>query len=158
MNVELTLVITLTVLFVALILLSILWYIQKGFQSLDLSIKQSILPHSLTISPSTQEIANLAIELWRLEKRLAKIEDKISDDERKALQNSSQKLKRYIQQNDIEINDYAGQVYNEGMNLDILSSEKDSSLKQSIIFETHEPAVLHKGILIRKAKVIIHER
>jgi hypothetical protein len=44
------------------------------------------------------------------------------------------------------------------MNVDVLSSEKDSELKQSTIFETHEPAVTHKGIMIRKAKVIIHEK
>ena len=89
---------------------------------------------------------------------LSKIENKLSADENKALQNTAEKLKRFVQRNDIEVTDYTGQIYNEGMNVDILSSEKDSELNQSIIFETHEPAVTHKGILIRKAKVIIHER
>lgn len=158
MNITLIVAISLVALFVLVIFAGVIWYIQTGFHTIDLSIRQSVLPHSLTISPSTQEITDLAIELWRLEKRLSKIQDKISDTESKALQNSTQKLKRYIQQNDIEINDYTGQAYNDGMNLDILSSEKDPDLKQSIIFETHEPAITHKGILIRKAKVIIHEK
>lgn len=158
MDITLIVAISLVALFVLLIFTGVIWYIQTGFHTIDLSIRQSVLPHSLTISPSTQEITDLAIELWRLEKRLSKIQDKISDTESKALQNSTQKLKRYIQQNDIEINDYTGQAYNDGMNLDILSSEKDPDLKQSIIFETHEPAITHKGILIRKAKVIIHEK
>lgn len=146
---------------VALVLVgavAIVWYIKVGFKSIDIRIKQSVLPKSLAILPPTNDIADLAIESWRLEKRLSKIEDKLTADENKALQNSVEKLKRFVQKNDIEVTDYAGQVYNEGMNLDILASEKDPELKQSVIFETHEPAVTHKGILIRKAKVIIHEK
>ena len=65
---------------------------------------------------------------------------------------------KFIKAGTNEVIDYTGQVYNEGMNLDILSTEKDPDLKQSIISETHEPAVTHKGILVRKAKVIIHEK
>lgn len=106
----------------------------------------------------TQDLTDLAIEFWRLEKRLKKIEDKLSDDENKAFRNSIEKLGRFVKKNDLEVTDYTGQVYNAGMNLEILASEKDSQLEQDIIFETHEPAVAHKGILIKKAKVIIHEK
>jgi len=106
----------------------------------------------------TQDIADLAIELWRLEKRLMKVEERLSDDEKRALRNSVEKIGRILKRNDVEVTDYAGQAYNEGMNLDILSIEKDSELKQSIIYETHEPAISQKGVLVRKAKVIIHEK
>lgn len=134
--------------------------ITRGFWSINYYIKQSIIPRSLTLEPQARDIADLAIELWRLEKRLVKIEDKLSIDENKSLCNSVDKIRRFVQKNDIEIADYTGQVYNEGMNLDILSSEKDPGLKlkKSIIYETHEPAVSHKGVLIRKAKVIIREK
>lgn len=147
-----------TAVFVLVGMAAIVLYIRIGFRSVDYRIKQSILPKSLTISPQINDIADLAIELWRLDKRLSKIKNKISDDENKALQNTAENLKRFVQRNDIEVTDYTGQIYNEGMNLDILASEKDPELKQSVIFETHEPAVTHKGILIRKAKVIIHEK
>lgn len=133
-------------------------YVKSGFTLLAHQIKQSILPKSLTVTPQTQDVADMAIELWRLEKRLAKTEEKLSSDENKALSNSVDKIRRFVQKNDIEVTDYTGQAYNEGMNLDILSSEKDPELKQSIVYETHEPAVTHKGILIRKAKVIIREK
>ncbi|MDB5177313.1 MAG: hypothetical protein JWN75_981 [Candidatus Saccharibacteria bacterium] len=106
----------------------------------------------------TQDLTDLAVEFWRLEKRLKKIEEKLSEDENKAFRNSIEKLGRFVKKNDLEVIDYSGQVYNVGMNLDILASEKDSQLEQDIIFETHEPAVSHKGILIKKAKVIIHEK
>jgi hypothetical protein len=147
-----------TAVFVLVGMTAIVWYIRVGFRSVDYRIKQSILPITLTISPPTHDIADLAIEFWRLDKRLSKIEDKLSADENKALQNSADKLRRFVQRNDVEVTDYTGQIYNEGMNVDVLSIEKDSELKQSIIFETHEPAISHKGILIRKAKVIIHEK
>lgn len=111
-----------------------------------------------TITPSTQDMVDLAIELWRLEKKLSKVKDKLSDDENKALNNSLDRLKRFLSKNDLEVIDYTGQNYNEGMNVDVLHIDKDPSLKQNIIFQTHEPAVLHLGKLYRKAKVIIHEK
>lgn len=106
----------------------------------------------------TQDLTDLAIEFWRLEKRLKKIEEKLSEDENRAFRNSIEKLGRFIKKNEFEVIDYTGQTYNSGMNLDILASEKDSDLEQDIIFETHEPAVSQRGVLIRKAKVIIHEK
>lgn len=106
----------------------------------------------------TQDLIDLAVEFWRLEKRFKKIEDKLSEDENKAFRNSVEKLGRFVKKNHLEVIDYTGQTYNDGMNLDILASEKDSQLEQDIIFETHEPAVSHNGVLIRKAKVIIHEK
>jgi SepF-like predicted cell division protein (DUF552 family) len=44
------------------------------------------------------------------------------------------------------------------MNLDILSIEKDPSISESVIKETHEPAVLHKGQVVKKAKVVVLEK
>jgi len=139
-------------------MIALFFYVRHGFVAMDYRIKQSVVPKFLEILPPTNEIADLAIELWRLDKRLVKAEEKLSDDENKALHNSVGKIRRFVHRSDIEVTDYTGQAFNEGMNLDILSSEKDSELKQSIIYETHEPAVTHKGILIRKAKVIIREK
>ena len=141
-------------------IVGLFFIVARGFLSINYHIKQSIIPKSLTIEPQARDMADLAIELWRLEKRLVKIESKLSNDENKALCNSVEKIRRFVQRNDIEVTDYIGQVYNEGMNLDILSSEKDPGLKlkQSVIYETHEPAVTYKGVLIRKAKVIIREK
>lgn len=139
-------------------MVTISFAVKRGFLLIVEQIKQSIIPKYLTITAQTEDVADMAIELWRLEKRLAKTREKLTGDENKALSNSVDKIKRFVQKNDVEVADYSGQAYNEGMNLDILSSEKDPSLKQSIISETHEPAVIHKGILLRKAKVIIREK
>jgi hypothetical protein len=63
-----------------------------------------------------------------------------------------------LDKNDISVVDYTDNKYNEGLNLDILSIEKDPKIPHSIVKETHEPAVMHKGQLIKKAKVVVLEK
>jgi hypothetical protein len=135
-----------------------LLYVKQGFILIDNRINTSIIPKSLSLTPSTDSLAELAVEFWRLQKRIDKASEKLSIDENKAFENSVAKLQRFLEKNDIAVIDYTGQNYNEGLNLDILKIEKDSELSQSIIKKTHEPAVTHKGILIKKAKVIVHEK
>lgn len=121
-------------------------------------IKPSEIDKTLTKSlPQTQDIVDLAIELWRMEKKLSKIQGKFTEDENKSIVSSLERLKRFVKKNNIEVIDYTGQKYNDGMNVDVLQFEKEPGIKHPIIFQTHEPAVSHLGKLYRKAKVIIHE-
>lgn len=141
----------------ALILLMAFQRILIAISRVRLQVAHSVEPKFLEISVDANSLVELAIEVWRLKKRLEKAEAKMSEDQAKALQNSYSKLLRYLDKNDIGITDYSDQKYNEGMNLDVLAVEKDKSLKQPVIKETHEPAVTLKGKLIRKAKVILLE-
>lgn len=131
---------------------------EKQFKLLNKSIQDSVKPKFLDLSPSTNNLVELAVEVWRIEKRLAKATESLSDDQNKAFENSVAKLQRFLDKNDITFTDYTDQKYNEGLNLDILSIEKDSSISESVIKETHEPAVLHKGQLVKKAKVVVLEK
>lgn len=128
------------------------------FKITNKNIRDSVQSRFLDISPNTQSLIDLAVEVWRLEKRLQKTTESLSDDQNKAFNNSISKLQRILEKNDIAITDYTDKKYNEGMNLDILSIEKDPDIPHSIIKETHEPAVLHKGQLIKKAKVVVLEK
>lgn len=105
-----------------------------------------------------QSLIELAIEVWRLEKRLTKAAVSLNKDQNKAFNNSVTKLKRYLEENKVSTIDYTGQKYNIGLNLDILSFEKDSTIPKSIIKETHEPTVMYDGRLVKKAKVIVLEK
>ena len=125
---------------------------------LNNQIKNSIEPKFIDVSPSTQNLVEIAIETWRLEKRIGKVSADLSDDQNKAFENSVAKFKRFLDKSDITFTDYTDQKYNEGLNLDVLSIEKDSSISESIIKETHEPAVFHRGQLIKKAKVVVLEK
>jgi hypothetical protein len=128
------------------------------FKLTNKNIRESVQSRFLEISPSTQSLIELAVEVWRIEKRLAKATESLSGDQNKAFENSTAKLRRFLDKNDITFTDYTDQKYNEGMNLDILSIEKDPSISESVIKETHEPAVLHKGQVVKKAKVVVLEK
>lgn len=160
MNITAWLSLVIIILVLALTVLAVL--ISKGlkrhFLLLHKQIKDSVQTKFIDISPNTQNIVEVAVEVWRLEKRLSKATAHLSDDQNKAFENSISKLKRFLDKNDITFTDYTDQKYNEGLNLDVLNIEKDNNVKESIIKETHEPAVFHKGQLIKKAKVVVLEK
>lgn len=160
MNITAWLSILIIVLVIVLILfaVSLAKWLQKHFQLVHKQIKDSVQTKFVDISPNTQSIVEVAIEVWRLEKRLTKAKSDLSEDQNKAFENSISKLKRFLDKNDITYTDYTDQKYNEGLNLDVLNIEKDNSVTESIIKETHEPAVFHKGQLIKKAKVVVLEK
>ena len=118
-------------------------------------IRYSIAPKFIELSIGVNDLVDLAVEVWRMEQRVAKSASNLPEQHLKGLDNSIQKLKRYISKYDIEIVDYKNQKYNDGLNLDILSVEKDPSLSEPIIKETVEPTVLCKGQVVRKAKIIL---
>ena len=109
-------------------------------------------------SITTKDLMNLGIDVWRMEQRLTKIMQTIPEKSQDLLKNSIQKIKRYLDKNNIEIVDYTNQKFNEGRNLDILAVEKSSNILESIIKETKEPTILHKNQVVNKGKVIILEK
>jgi molecular chaperone GrpE (heat shock protein) len=90
-----------------------------------------------------------------MDQRLVKSMSALPENQQKGLQISIEKLKRYVGKYDIEILDYTNQKFNDGLNLDILSVEKDPSLQAPIVKETIEPTILVKGQVVRKAKIIL---
>ena len=146
------------VLLVIALLVILLIFVARGFAKTDRQIKRSIEPKSLEILPSAKSMIDLAVELWKLDKRMKNISDKLSDDEKKLLSNSLDRLKRFLQVNDIETEDYEGVAYNEGMNVKIMNVEKEHNVPRSIIGETIRPAVERKGVLVSQAEVVIYEK
>lgn len=118
-------------------------------------IKFAVTPKFMDLSLGVNELVDLAVEVWRIEQRIAKSASSLPETQLKGLENSAQKLKRYLEKYDIEIIDYKNQKYNEGLNLDILSVEKDPSLQHSVVKETVEPTIMCKGQVVRKAKIIL---
>ena len=160
MNITVLLSITIIILIVALMVfaISVAKMQSKRFLLLHKHINDSVQSKFIEITPSAQSMVEAAIEIWRLEKRVVKVSGDLSEDQNKAFENSMTKLKRFLEKNDITVTDYTDQKYNEGLNLDVLNIEKDSNVKESTIKETHEPAVFHKGQLIKKAKVVVIEK
>ena len=139
-------------------LVLLLFFIVKGFAKTERQIKRSIEPKSLDILPSAKNMIDLAVELWKLDKRMKNISGKLSDDEKKLLGNSLDRLKRFLQVNDIKTEDYEGLVYNEGMNVKVMHVEKEHNVQRSVIGETIKPAIGRKGVLVSQAEVVIYEK
>lgn len=118
-------------------------------------IKYAVAPKSINLSTSVKEIVELATEVWRVEQRLAKVSDILPENQRKGLENSVHKFRQYISNYDIEIIDYTNQKFNDGLNLDVLSVEKDENVTIPTVKETIEPTILVKGQVVKKAKIIL---
>lgn len=118
-------------------------------------IKFAITPKFIELSMGVNELVDLATEVWRIEQRLRKVTDILPENQKKGLENSVSKLKRFISNYDIEIVDYTNQKFNDGLNLDVLSVEKDSAVVTPTVKETVEPTILVKGQVVKKAKIIL---
>lgn len=124
-------------------------------KKLSEEIKYAVAPKFIELSLGVNDLVDLAVEVWRIEQRILKSASSLSEQQLKGLNNSVQKLKRYLSKYDVEILDYKNQKYNNGFNFDILSVEKDPSLSEPIIKETIEPTIMCKGQVVRKAKIIL---
>jgi hypothetical protein len=128
---------------------------EELYKKISEEIKYAVAPKSINLNASVTELVELATEVWRIEQRLAKVADILPENQRKGLENSVHKFKRYISNYDIEIVDYTNQKFNDGLNLDVLSVEKDQSVTTPTVKETVEPTILVKGQVVKKAKIIL---
>ena len=121
--------------------------------------KNSKFVVQITMDISTKDLVEHAIELWRMEQRLNKVITSLEDDSQQTFfTRSIQKLKRYLEKNNIEIVEHTNQKFNYGRNLDVLLVEKSPDITETIIKETKEPTILWKNHVVHKGKVIIIER
>jgi molecular chaperone GrpE (heat shock protein) len=124
--------------------------------SLQNEIKSSVQSKFIEITPETKNLIDLATEAWRIESKISKIDSRISEIQKKSLENSAQKIKRIIDQYDLEVRDYTGTKYNPGITgIEVISVEKNKDAIEDTVKETLEPAILFKGQIVKKAKVII---
>ncbi len=128
---------------------------EELYRKISEDIKYAVAPKHIELSLGVNDLVDLAVEIWRMDQRLVKSMSALPENQQKGLQVSIEKLKRYVGKYDIEILDYTNQKFNDGLNLDILSVEKDPSLPAPIVKETIEPTILVKGQVVRKAKIIL---
>lgn len=121
-------------------------------------IMYSVAPKFLELSVEVNDLVELAIDYWRLEHRLGKMFASMEKNQKENLESSLQRIKRYLDKNDVEIIDHTNQKYDEGQNLEILAVEHDPKAKENTIKETKEPTVLLKGQVIHIGKIIVTSR
>ncbi|KKQ69772.1 MAG: hypothetical protein UT32_C0040G0001 [Parcubacteria group bacterium GW2011_GWC2_39_14] len=128
---------------------------EELYRKISEDIKYSVTPKFVELSLGVNDLVDLAVEVWRMEQRVSKSASSLPENQLKGLENSIQKLKRYLEKYDIQIVDYKDTKYNDGLNLDILSVEKDPTLPEPRVKETVEPTIMCKGQVVRKAKIIL---
>jgi len=134
---------------------NVLKKIDEIYSKIHNDIKFSVAPNFIELSPSADDFIQFATEIWRIEQRIEKLQTTLSENQIKGLRNSLQKFKRYFEKYDMEVVDYTGQKYTEGMNLDVLAFEKDPQITKTIVKATMEPTIMLKGQVVRKAKIIV---
>lgn len=128
---------------------------EELYKKISEDIKYAVSPKFVELSLGVNDLVDLAVEVWRMEQRIAKSASGLPENQLKGLENSIQKLRRYIEKYDIEIVDYKNTKYNDGLNLDVLSVEKDPTLTEPRVKEVVEPTIMCKGQVVRKAKIIL---
>lgn len=100
------------------------------------------------------DIVKLSLAAWAIKKYSAKLtsENEIQSKLR-PLQSSIQRLESTLQALKIEIIDYEGVRFNDGLNVEIIDTIK-SDTKEPTIRETIEPSVIFNGNLLHKARII----
>jgi len=127
-------------------------------ENLKMEIYTSVQPKFIEFSSSVEDLADLALDVWRIENKITKLKGNINDNQLKQFENNFKRLKRLLKKYEIEVLEYTNQKYNEGLNVDILSIERDPETAFSYIRETIEPTILCKGKILKRGKVIVVEQ
>jgi len=128
---------------------------EELYQKINKDLKHSVESKFIEVGVEANALVGLAIEVWRLEQKLSKMTSEFPENKIKMISVSLQKIHKYIEGYDMEIIDYTGQNFNEGLSLDVLSGKIDND---SIIQETVEPTIMYRGQVIRKAKIILSNK
>jgi len=105
-------------------------------------------------------ISSLAIEIWRLEKKVQKEKEDTTKNENSeftSIVNQMQRIKDVFKKQEIEICEHSGTAYNDGLSLKVLHIEEINGLPEGKmqIIETIKPSVYLKGKVIFLGEVIV---
>lgn len=101
------------------------------------------------------ELIGIAVANWRLENRLTNMKGKIDSKDYRRLINVSNQFKEFLERYNIKAEDYTGRTFNEGMSIDIVSTEDDSASERDYVKQTESPAIFIDGIIYKRAVVIL---
>ena len=101
---------------------------------------------------NNEDIKELAIAAWRLEKWL----NNLKSDRKMAAKSALRGIKKYIAAMDVEVIDPVGAKFDLGLAIEVVNNEDPEALEENlIIIETLVPYVYKNGELIQHARVII---
>ena len=101
-------------------------------------------------------IGDIALAYWRLEKWV----NETNVERKTAAISALRQMKRYLDENGIEIKDYLGKKYDSGFAIDVIgrNTEKNLPEEELVVSETLTPLILEKGEVLKFGQVILGER
>lgn len=97
-------------------------------------------------------IAKLAVAAWRLERWL----DNINVERKMAAKSALRSIKKYLQQNEIEVVDLTGSQFDVGLAVSVVNNESDETDEDKLIIrEMVKPIIKEKGAVIQYGQVIL---
>lgn len=101
-----------------------------------------------------EKIKDVAIAFWRLEKWI----NTANVDKKAAAESSLRSIKRFLDENSIEIEDLTGETYDSGLAVEIVYSEDDDGSNPdgvAKITQMVKPIILQSGSVIQFGQAII---
>lgn len=124
--------------------------------TLKRQIKESVESKFIEISPSSKDVLEVAVEIWKLEQRIGKFQDSLPESQSKGLSGSLARIRKFTEAHSIEVKGFTGSKYSPGMAaMDVISVEKDPNAQHDYVKETIEPAIFTEGRIVKKARVIV---
>jgi hypothetical protein len=105
-------------------------------------------------SMTIDQICSLTLECWRL----TKIEEKLkAGNERLELRRVVRSINEILQANDIEIVDYTGRIYDNGMVPEVVDFIEEEGLQSActVVDETISPTVIWHGRVVKVGKIVV---
>ncbi|HEV2765353.1 MAG TPA: hypothetical protein VGV38_20390 [Pyrinomonadaceae bacterium] len=110
-----------------------------------------------TLEVPLTSLAELAVEWWRLARRLAAQRD---EGQQAHARHLARRLGRFLEERELTVHDLTGQKYAPGLAVEVLDVLADESLEEGfeVIDETVAPVVLWRGAVVRYGQVVVRRR
>ena len=127
------------------------------------SLEKQLLEGKLVFDNETYDVselvASLAIEIWRLQKRLSKCKDQLPKDSQDidSFVNQMQRVEDIFKKQQIEIRDHTGEEYTGGSSFKVIHIDEIEGLSGPAmqVTETVKPSIYFKGQIILNGEVIV---
>ncbi|HEY3450475.1 MAG TPA: hypothetical protein VGK67_29235 [Myxococcales bacterium] len=120
------------------------------------SAAPALAPVAAAGAPGSGEaLAALAVEVWRMKGRLAKLSEAVPTKEKRPLESAVAKMEEALSAAGVTIEDPEGRPYHDGDPFEVLLFEPSPALARATVLQTVKPAVLVGGRLSRRAEVVV---
>lgn len=97
--------------------------------------------------------ADLALEIWRLERRVKRLAETMADDSLRPLQESLRRVQDIFLEHRVELRSHDGEVYADGHQFEVIHIRDQG--RPLVVVETVQPSVLIAGSVVRHGQVVL---